>query len=116
MDRFLAVNKAVKRWSIFLRHGRTGKVIVVTIWVCSLLTSIPIANLHEINLENKCRINFLTPEEKCQFYSKKLNEMNKRAKELATAMENWTITDRQLKTIEFIKKDDSRPVQCETDP
>ena len=42
--------------------------------------------------------------------------MNKRAKELATAMENWTITDRQLKTIEFIKKDDSRPVQCETDP
>ena len=40
--------------------------------------------------------------------------MNKRAKELATAME--TITDRQLKTIEFIQKDDSRPVQCETDP
>ena len=98
-----------------MRHGRTGKAIVAGIWLCSLLVTLPIAYLHEINLHEKCRINFLTPEEKCQFYSEELNEMDKKTKQLAIA---WEIpfTDVQLETIEWIEKNDSRPVQCKTDP
>ena len=106
----MAVNKAVKWWSIFLRHGRTGKVIVGGIWLCSLLTTIPIAYLHEIDVFEKCRINFLTSDEKCQVYSEKLVEMKKKLNSLKN------LTDIELKTFACKKNHDSRPVQCEIDP
>ena len=115
----MAVNKAVKRWSIFLRHGRTGKAIVGGIWLCSFLTTIPIAYLHEINLHGKCRINFLTAEEKCQFYIERLEEMNKKVEQVSKLKQqfNWTVElDVQLETLDVIKTQDSRPVQCESDP
>ena len=111
----MAVNKAVKRWSIFLRHGRTGKAIVGGIWLCSLLTTIPIAYLHEINLHEKCRINFLTTEEKCKLYRNEQNEMNKKSKLWTGLLEN-PLTDIQLETIGWMTDHDSRPVQCESDP
>ena len=53
----MAINKAVKRWSIFLR--RTGKAIVAGIWLCFSLTTIPIAF--------------------CQLNSERLNAMNKKS-------------------------------------
>ena len=105
----MAVNKAVKRWSIFLRHGRTGKAIVGGIWLCSFLTTIPIAYLHEINLHGKCRINFLTAEEKCQLYIEGLKEMKKVEQVLKS------LTDVQLINL-GMKANDSRPVQCVSDP
>ena len=111
----MAVNKAVKRWSIFLRHGRTGKAIVGGIWLCSFLTTIPIAYLHEINLHDKCRINFLTVDEKCQFYVERLEEMNKKVEQVLK-LKSRNLTDVQLDTLGVIKAQDSRPVQCETDP
>lgn len=108
----MAVNKAVKRWSIFLRHGRTGKAIVGGIWLCSFLTTIPIAYLHEINLHGKCRINFLTAEEQCQFYIERRDEI---IQKFSTALK-LKPSDIELDTIGWMKAHDSRPVQCEIDP
>ena len=126
LDRFLAVNKAVKRWSIFLRHGRTGRAIVGGIWIASIVFTIPIAYLHEITSgpqNGKCRMNFMNDTEKCQF----LNSSNPDSliSELNETLQAWTaitrknLIDGHLTPEEKMSVDQLRtqsPLQCDIDP